>query len=525
MLEQIHAHCCPSCCSAESQTPAQLEVSRRSFLAAGGVLMGGLSYAAFQGALQAADDAAPVDMPAPRKPLIVKPVLVWDNPQRREKTSWRGWGEVHTPEEAAEEVARIKGELNALKQRADYPVEFMEVTTANVVDQLKDNPDMAQCDVILYYGAGGSINGVQNFGKDVIIFQRWKSGPVYLQYEIVSPRFLRQHTDFEKVPGITHNDVVTDKLEEVEWRLRALCGLKNTLNSKIVTIGGASSWAQPAGVVPDKVKQRWNFEYHDVDYDKMGKLIADARKDEKAMARATKRAEAHLKIPGTKLEVPMEWFVSSFLLDDIFRLLMKEVGTNLITVNSCMGAIMRSDTTACYTLTTLNDDGYLAWCESDFVVIPSGVLLGNICGKPVFFCNPTYPSNGVITISHCTAPRKMDGKSYDPVRIVTHYESDYGAAPWIQAPIGTELTCILSSFTTDRRVGFKGAVVDVPFRKICRTQFDVRYSFPDDLLANNLIGFHWAVAYGDYRREVGYALRRVGVQWDNLDEVPTKAMS
>ena len=119
----------------------------------------------------------------------------------------------------------------------------------------------------------------------------------------------------------------------------------------------------------------------------------------------------------------------------------------------------------------------------------------------------------------------MNGKSHDPVRIVTHYESDYGAAPWVKAPIGTETTHILSAFSTERQAGFKGTVVDVPFRKICRTQFDIRYHFPDDLLANNLIGFHWMTCYGDYRKEVGYALRRIGIQWDNLDEVPTKEMS
>jgi len=484
--------------------------------------MGGLSYAALQSALMAAEDVAPVAMPTPRTPLIVKPVLVWDKPQPRERTSWRGWGEVHTDEEAAEEIARIKGELNALTQRADYPVEFLEVASANSVDQLKGHPDIEKCDTILYYGAGGSINGVQNFGKDVIIFQRWKSGPIYLQYEIVSPRFLRQHTDVESVPGITHDDVVTDNIGDVEWRLRALCGLKNTMSSKIVTIGGASAWSSTGGNMPAKATERWKFAYHDVNYEEMGKLIADARKDEKAMARATKRAEAYLKIPETKLEVPMEWFVSSFLLDDIFRLLMQKVGTNLLTVNSCMGAIMKSDTTACYALTTLNDDGYLTWCESDFVVIPTGVLLGNISGKPIFFCNPTYPSNGVITVAHCTAPRKMNGKSYDPVRIVTHYESDFGTAPWVQAPIGTETTHVLSSFTTERWVGFKGKIVDVPFRKICRTQFDIQFQFPDKLLANNLVGFHWMTCYGDYRKEIAYATRRVGIQWDNLDEVPTK---
>ena len=44
-----------------------------------------------------------------------------------------------------------------------------------------------------------------------------------------------------------------------------------------------------------------------------------------------------------------------------------------MTINGCMSTIMPiSETTACLPLSTLNDDGYMAFCESDFVVIPGG---------------------------------------------------------------------------------------------------------------------------------------------------------
>ena len=60
---------------------------------------------------------------------------------------------------------------------------------------------------------------------------------------------------------------------------------------------------------------------------------------------------------------------------------MKEAGCRALTINGCMGTIMPlAETSACLTLSTLNDAGYLAFCESDFVVIPSGILLANIAG-------------------------------------------------------------------------------------------------------------------------------------------------
>ena len=39
---------------------------------------------------------------------------------------------------------------------------------------------------------------------------------------------------------------------------------------------------------------------------------------------------------------------------------------------------------------------------------------------------------------------------------------------------------------------------------------------PDRLVAERMPGFHWMTGYGDYTKELGYALRRVGIAWDNL---------
>ena len=46
------------------------------------------------------------------------------------------------------------------------------------------------------------------------------------------------------------------------------------------------------------------------------------------------------------------------------------------------------------------------------------------------------------------------------------------------------------------------------------------YAVPDELVNEKMPGFHWMMGYGDYTRELGYMLRRVGIQWDNLDKYP-----
>ena len=536
MLSHTNCNCCPQN-TEETLTESQLKISRRNFVAMGGVLLGGLTLPGLRGNASTAEAhvlSLPVDMPKPRKPLIVKPVLVYDVSQPQEMASYKMWGGIQSKAEAEEEVIRIKSELEIIKKEADYPIEFLDVALSTEnnssysfqltesIKRLGESPDIAKCDTILLYAAGQQIQGIQNFGKDVVVFLRWNSGPVYRHITSISGRLLRQISDEAKLPNIRYDDVVVDNLDELHWRFRALCGLKNTRDAHVVTIGGASGWAQPYGNVPDMVKKIWKFQFHDVSYEEMRKLITEATADKALMARAQKRAEDYLKIPGTRLETKMEFLVRAFMLDELFRLLMKKVDTRFITVNSCMAAIIpASKSTACMALTTLNDDGYQAYCESDFVTIPGAMLLSNISGKPVYFGNACFPFNGTSTWGHCTAPRKMDGKNYNPVRIVTHYESDFGAAPWVEVPIGMVTTHIVPGFKCDNWLGFKGTIVGVPFKpSTCRTQITVQRECSDDLLAENLVGWHQITGFGDYRKELGYALRRVGIQWDNLDKVP-----
>ena len=68
----------------------------------------------------------------------------------------------------------------------------------------------------------------------------------------------------------------------------------------------------------------------------------------------------------------------------------------------------------------------------------------------------------------------------------------------------------------ERWTGFLAKVEAAPFLPICRSQIDVRFKAPAETVAERMPGFHWMTVYGDYLREVGYALKRIPIQWDNL---------
>lgn len=490
-------------------------------MVAGGALLSNVAW----GALSADASGAEYFPPAPkRRPLVVFPILIYDKVVRQEATSWRGWGGVQTAEAAEKEAEQIAAELAQIKKDADFPVEFLPLETVGHVGEARNSPSVAAADVILVYGAGGGIEGLQHFGKDAIIFQRWRSGAVYLQYEIVSPRFLRQHQDSLQLDNIRYDDVVTDSLDELTWRLRALCGLKNMKNSRILCIGGPDAWSQNADrqkLLFDAINKEWSLDIQTIDYAKLDEFLTDARADKNLLAWAETAADEYLKSPSVKLETKREFVVRAFELTAVFCRLTKEADCGAITVFGCMNTIIpKAQTTACLTLSLLNDAGYLAFCESDFAAIPSGMILAAITGKPVFFNDPTYPHDNLITLAHCTSPSKMDGVNSLPTTIVTHFESDYGAAPKIEYELGKTVTCVLPDFLGARWAGFVGKIVDVPFRPICRSQLDVEYAVSDELLNEKMPGFHWNMCYGDYTRELGYVLRRVGVDWDDLDKYP-----
>jgi len=509
-----HLHCC---CGGERGDPGG--VSRRQFLAATGIAF---SAAAMAGctwsSLKDGNAGALAPVAPPRKPLVVKPIFTYATYKARPKTSWRPWGGIQTQEQADAEVRRIQGELDGLQADADFPVEVLPVSGVRNPNELKAIGDLAKADALVIYAAGGpqsTFKAAVDTGKDVIFFLRHRSGPLYLWYEIISPRYLRQHSDSLKTETVDFTDVVIDEPADLAWRLRALCGLKNTLGSSIVCIGGPAGWATPNA--PDLARAKWKMDLQTVSYKELGPMIKEARADAETMQRARDRTEAYLKDPAVSLETKKEYVQGCFLLDDIFRRLMAKAGAKAITVNQCMGTIMRvADAVACLTLSTLNDDGYLAFCESDFVAIPAGILMANITGQPSFLNDPTYPHHGMTTQAHCTAPRRMDGKTLEPVRLVTHFESDFGAAPKVEFRKGQVVTNVLPDFEAQRWVGLKATILDAPFLPICRSQIDVAYEVDDDLVAERMPGFHWMTAYGDWRREIGYALRKIPIAWEDL---------
>lgn len=453
----------------------------------------------------------------------MQPVFNCEIYQRKLATSWRVTGAIQTEEELQEEEGRIRADLARMAAAADFPLEVLPLRTVRNEGQAKA-ASQGDFDVLAIYAARRNLPVLEALAandKWNLMFVRHRSGPLYYMYIGAHAHFLRKRRDLFAQPNMTVQDIVVDDHAELLWRLRALGALKNLLGKRIVAVGGPGGWGADGHEAPKRAQDLWKLDIRTVSYPELGQRIDRARQDAALVNRSRTEADQYLSQQGVRLETPREFVWRAFLLAEVFRQLLDEAQTDAITINACMSTIMPiSETTACLALSLLNDEGYLAFCESDFVVIPAGILLHYVAGTPVFFCNPSMPHRGIVTVSHCTAPRKMDGKRPEPARILTHYESDYGAAPKVEMRKGQRVSVVNPDFGSRRWLGFEGEILDTPFLSICRTQLELKIHGDWERLAAEIRGFHWMLAYGSHLREIGYALAKTPVGWLRIPQTP-----
>jgi len=518
-LHPLAAPC--SSCSSPSSSDNQPSLSRRALLqSAAFAAAATLAPTAPLPAAAIPSPASSTPLPTGR-PLRLKPALSYHFWQKQEKTSWRSYGALQTQAELDQEATRIETELKKLADQADFPIQLLPLDRVANNDQAKQVL-AADCDAILLYAAGGSdaVYTIAAAKTPTLMFLRHKSGPHYLWYEIAHWRLLRNNDDTFAQPNMDADDIVVDDYAEILWRLRALYGLKNAKGTKMLAIGGLVAYSQPAQQLgPPCAKNLWNYQIQTISEDDFAKRLQKARDDPAVMKAVEQQAADLLAQPNVTLQTDRRFVVNSFLALNLVKQLLAETGSSNFGFANCMGrsVISMLDTPPCLLLALANDEGYTAYCHTDLSHTFPGVLLRWIANKPTFVCNSHFPHHGIFTVAHCAAPRKMNGKDCEPAAIMTHFESDYGAATKVRYTNGQLVTAIIPNLHCSRWQGFRGRIIDSPNNPACRSQMDIQIDGDWKKLLKTMQGFHTQVCYGDHLREVGYALKKLGtIEWENF---------
>ena len=517
---ELHTHWCS--CSGHFGTIAT-DMSRRGFLSAlgGAAALGSLVTATASRARAVSAKPVQSGTALPRgAALRVKPVLAYHIEKRQDKQSWRSYGGIQTRDHVNEEAGRIRTELKELASRAEFPIEVLPLALVDS-DQKADEAAGTDCDVLLVYAAGGGqVYKLAASGTPNILFLRHKSGYHYLWYEIAHWRLLRKNGDTFEEPNMDVDDIVVDEYDEVLWRLRALYGLKNARGTTMLAVGGLTAYSRPGQELgPDHARDVWGYDFQMVSEEEFAGRLKKARADRSVVRQAERQADQLIALPNITLQTDRKFVVNSFLALRVCKEFMSESGATNFGFAHCMGrsVIEMLDTPPCLVLSLANDEGFTAYCHTDLTHTVPGVLLRWIASRPTFVCNSHFPHDGIFTVAHCAAPRKMNGRDDEPARIMTHFESDYGAATKVEYTKGQVLTVIIPNLHCTKWQGFRGRVLDSPSHPACRSQIDIAIDGDARKLLTDMQGFHVQLCYGDYLREIGYALKKVGkIEWQNF---------
>ena len=447
------------------------------------------------------------------QPLVVKPILLYSKYSRVEYSSWRNWGDGLNVDD---EVSRINGELSDLAKSIGFPIVIKPTSAVSSMDDVYAVlSDVDSSDVVVLYAAGGWIEHIRAIAsrRPTVVFLRHRSGHYYLWHEIIHARFIRMNVSDEPAqPWLSYDDVVVDDYGELAVKLRAFYALKNIEGFRIVSIGGVGGW-EVGGKAAELARDIWGLDIVTVPYSELEGEVKAIESSPEAMESVKRAMNDYLSSQGITVKVPLTNVERAFILREALLRIMNRYNAIAITSPGCMNTIIKiAKTPPCLSYSVLNDDGYAGICEADFVTIPAYLLLRLIANKPVFFGNPTYPHHGIVLMAHCTAPRRMSGTGYEPAEIVTHYESDEGAAIRVIMSKGQLVTVVNPAFNGRQWVIFRGTIVNTPTYPACRTQVEIEVKGDWRRLMRELRGFHWVLAYGDYVKELEYALRKRGLE-------------
>ncbi len=519
-----------ACCSCGMQGPTTGHgISRRGFLSgvghgAAGVALANMAVAGASAEGRESEGGVGTSLP-PGATLKVQPALIYQIPTPQEKTSWRWYGGIQTMEQVHAEAKRLDHDLKDLAVKSDFPVEFLPVALVGEAGAAA-KVAATQCDTMLMFGAcgyGAELPHILAGGeKPAVMFLRHRTEPNYCQHVSTHAIFLRTWTDTRTEPRMDVHDVAVDDYQEVIWRLRALYGLKNAKGTTMLAIGGLQHYSPEGTKHGEKhARELWDYRIETISLEDFGKRLNQARKSADAVKEAQRRTEALLAEPGVTLATDRKFVFNSFLALNTVNRVMQETGATNFGFGGCMGrpVIEMLDTPPCLILALANDTGSTAFCHADLTHTVPGVLLRWISGKPTFVANSHFPHKGIFTVAHCAAPRKMNGRQPHPTAIMTHYESDYGAATKVDYPKGQEVTVICPAVDCSTWQGFRGKIIESPSRPACRSQMDIAIDGNWRRLLEEQVGFHVDICYDDYLREVGYALKKLGtVSWTNFSE-------
>jgi L-fucose isomerase-like protein len=266
--------------------------------------------------------------------------------------------------------------------------------------------------------------------------------------------------------------------------------------SRIGLLGTPSDWLVASSPNHSIIKETWGPDIVTVSLDEINSLIKDVVEDTIPAVRDP------LVKGATEIQEP-----SPAELDDVVRVylalkqVVKKYELDALTLR-CFDLVLGLETTGCFGLSQLTDDGVIAGCEGDLVSTVGLMWAQKLTGQTPWMANPAQLDEvgNKIILAHCTVPRSM----VQDYGLRSHFESNLGVG--IQGTIANGPVTLL-------RIGGKkmeqlwvaeGEIIQSgKAENLCRTQVEIKITEGQisDLLESPL-GNHLVMIQGHHLKRL-----------------------
>lgn len=178
---------------------------------------------------------------------------------------------------------------------------------------------------------------------------------------------------------------------------------------------------------------------------------------------------------------------------------------------ACFTLLKELGTTTCLALSLLNDsEYYIGACEGDMDSALTLLMMKALTNKPSWMANPIIEKDGVLKLSHCSAPLLMTGEAR-PYKLRNHHESKIGVSPEVSLSEGMPVTVTRIGNDLNFLSVSTGVTTDTIYTPTCRTQLRIKLDSMTNFI-ENLLGCHQIVTYGDYSKALTYVASLLGLK-------------
>jgi L-fucose isomerase-like protein len=139
----------------------------------------------------------------------------------------------------------------------------------------------------------------------------------------------------------------------------------------------------------------------------------------------------------------------------------------------CFDLVLNHETTGCFGLAQLSDDGIIAGCEGDLVSTVGLLWARMLLDRTPWMANPARldPEDNSLLLAHCTVPRSLV-QSYS---LRSHFESGLGVGIQGTLPAGPVTLLRIGGREMDRAWLAEGEILaSGGAENLCRTQVEIR---------------------------------------------------